>query len=92
MPELIDNTTRNRFEMIQDGQLTTLDYAREEGVMTLLTIAVPPALQGRGLAAGLLRAVLDRLRKQGLKVVPVCSYVQIFFRRHPDYADLLAGS
>ena len=92
MPELIDNTTRNRFEMIQEGQLTHLDYTREQDVVTLLYIAVPPALQGRGLAADLLRAVLDQLRKQGLKVVPVCSYVNIFFRRHPDYADLLAGS
>ena len=90
MAELIDNTTRNRFEMMQEGLLTRLEYRREVGRLVLLSIEVPEALEGRGFAAELMRAVLSRVREGGLRVVPVCSYVQIFLRRHPEYADLLA--
>lgn len=92
MAELIDNTARNRFEMTLEGHLAHLDYARVAGRLELLYIEVPPAAQGRGFAAVLLRAVLEQARQQGLKVKPVCSYVHIFLRRHPEYADLLAGS
>ena len=74
--------------MTQEGSLTHLDYAREGGLVRLLYVEVPRELQGRGLAAVLLRAVLAWAREQGLQVIPVCSYVQIFMRRHPEYDDL----
>lgn len=89
MAELIDNTSRNRFEMVQEGLLTHLDYALEGGLVRLLYLEVPRELQGRGFAADLLRTVLIRVRERQLKVIPVCSYVQIFLRRHPEYDDLL---
>ena len=91
MAELIDNTSRNRFEMMQEGQLTHLDYRLEDGRLVLLYVEVPRALQGRGFAADLLRAALARAREQQLKVVAVCSYVQLFLRRHPEYDDLNAS-
>ncbi len=90
MAELIDNAGRSRFEMVQEGSVTHLDYAREGGLIRLLYIEVPRELQGRGFAAVLLREVLAWARERGLQVVPVCSYVQIFMRRHSEYDDLLA--
>ncbi len=92
MGELIDNTARSRFEMVQEGQVTLLDYAREADRLALLHIEVPRALQGRGFAAELLRSVLESARTRDLKVVPVCSYVQLFLRRHPEYDDLRGGA
>ena len=91
MAELIDNAGRSRFEMVQEGLLTHLDYAREGGLLRLLYIEVPRELKGRGFAAMLLREVLTWARDRALQVVPVCSYVQIFLRRHPEYDDLAAG-
>jgi len=52
---------------------------------------VPRALEGRGIAAALVAAALAHARSQGLRVRPVCSYVQVYMRRHPDTLDLLAG-
>jgi len=51
---------------------------------------VPAAIGGRGVAAALVRAALDHARGEGLKVVPACSYVAAYFKRHPQDADLLA--
>ena len=34
-------------------------------------------------------AALAHARAQGLRVRPVCSYVQVYMRRHPDTQDLL---
>ena len=78
--------------MMLDGHLAHLDYARTGDHLELLYIEVPRAAQGRGFAATLLRAVLAWVREQGLRVTPVCGYVKIFFRRHPEYADLLASA
>jgi len=51
---------------------------------------VPRALEGRGLAAQLVAHGLAWARAQGLKVVPSCSYVDAFMRRHPEWQDLRA--
>ena len=40
--------------------------------------------------AELVRAALAHAREQGLKVRPLCSYVQAYMRRHPEVQSLLA--
>ena len=34
-------------------------------------------------------ANLDYARVQGYKVIPVCSFVDVYIRRHAEYGDLL---
>ncbi len=50
----------------------------------------PPQARGLGIAAKLVEALVADARKQGFTVVPQCSYVAAQFRRHPEWADLLA--
>jgi predicted GNAT family acetyltransferase len=51
---------------------------------------VPPEGRGQGIAGKLLDALITDAREQGFKIVPQCSYVAAAFRRHPEWADLLA--
>jgi uncharacterized protein len=81
---------RGRFQARIDGQLSVADYRLRGDRMEMVHTEVPPALNGRGIAARLVRAALDHARARGLKVVPLCSYVRAYMRRHPDTQDLLA--
>ena len=49
---------------------------------------VPPPIGGRGVAMRLVEAMVADARAQGFKIVPLCSYVDAAFRRHPEWADL----
>jgi len=80
----------HRFVAVVDGQQAVLDYRRGDGVISLVHTGVPAAIGGRGVAAALVRAALDHARREGLKVVPACSYVAAYFKRHPHQSDLLA--
>ncbi len=51
---------------------------------------VPQQFRGDGLALKLVERGIADARADGVKVQPVCSYVAAQFRRHPDWADLLA--
>jgi predicted GNAT family acetyltransferase len=51
---------------------------------------VPPEIGGRGVAGKLVEALIADARAAGFKIVPQCSYVAAQFKRHPDWADLLA--
>jgi len=52
---------------------------------------VPPSMRGKGLAEGLVRRGIDDARKEGRKIMPLCSYVRTEFKRHPEWSDVLAG-
>lgn len=78
-----------RFETRVDGHLCEADYELIDGVMWMTHTGVPRALEGRGIAAQLVKAALDHARAQGLKVRPSCSYVRVYMQRHPETQDLL---
>ena len=44
------------------------------------TPEVPPADEGKGIGARLVRAALDDARQRGFKIVPACSFVAAFVR------------
>jgi predicted GNAT family acetyltransferase len=51
---------------------------------------VPPSFRGRGIAELLVNRAIADARSEGIKVMPLCSYVAAQFRRHPEWADLRA--
>ena len=79
----------SRFAATVDGTQCELNYRIEGGVLTILHTGVPSEVGGRGIAADLTRATVEFARAENLKVYPACSYAAVFFRRNPQYADLL---
>jgi uncharacterized protein len=69
------------------GRLT---WVERGGARIATHTLVPPAIGGRGVAAKLVEAMVADAREQGFKIVPQCSYVDVAFRRHPEWADLRA--
>lgn len=79
-----------RFEAWVDGLRCEADYVLDGQVMRMTHTGVPPALEGRGIAAALVNAALTWARAQHLQVDPLCSYVAVYLRRHPEWQDLRA--
>lgn len=69
------------------GRLT---WVHKDGARVADHTLVPPAIGGRGVAARLVEALIADARAEGLRIVPECSYVAAQFKRHPEWADLLA--
>lgn len=85
-----DNQAAQRYEVDVDGAVAVLEYEREDGRIDLIHTEVPPALGGRGIAARLAHTALEDAQAAGLKVIPSCSYVASYIRRHPEYLPLVA--
>jgi predicted GNAT family acetyltransferase len=82
---------RNRYELRLDGQTIGFADAIPRGDTVVMPhVEVQPAYEGRGLGSRLVKAALDDVRARGLRVVPICPFVVVYLRRHPEYADLQA--
>ncbi|MGH6624371.1 MAG: GNAT family N-acetyltransferase [Burkholderiaceae bacterium] len=86
------NTESGRFEATIEGLLCRADYRMHGDTMMLVHTEVPPHLEGRGIAAALVAAAFQYAKDKGFDVLPVCSYVRAWTRRHPEVEPLLAGA
>jgi predicted GNAT family acetyltransferase len=79
---VVDNAQRQRYELAVDGSLVFADYQRQPGKVVITHVETPAALRGRGLAAVLMRGLVDEAGARGLQIVPVCSYAQDWMRHN----------
>lgn len=79
-----------RFEATVEGLRCELDYVLVGQLMRITHTGVPRALEGRGIAAALVEHALTWARTHGHRVEPLCSYVQVYLKRHPQWQDLQA--
>lgn len=87
-----DAPERSRYELVDGEEVVGFaDYGLADDVLTLPHVEVDPARRGQSLGAELVRAMLDDARRRGLRVRPLCPFVRVFVRRHPEYEDLVAG-
>jgi hypothetical protein len=90
--DIRNNEQESRFETTIDGSVAFAEYDLEEPNRIVFThTIVPDELSGRGIAGEIVKHALDHARDQKLTVVPQCSYVAAWIKRHPEYGDLLAS-
>ena len=85
---MIHDQPNCRFSTVVDGHLCVLTYQLNGKIATFVHTGVPEAVGGRGIAAALTKFSLDTARAAGWQVIPRCSYVDVYIRRHPEYQEL----
>lgn len=90
MISVTQDIERSRYTATVEGVLCVLDYHLQGNIMTITHTGVPSQVGGRGIAAELTRHALESARSNGWKVRPLCSYAEVYMRRHPEYDDLRA--
>lgn len=86
---IIHNEEKSRFETVVEGLLSLVDYQKRGDTFFVTHTEVPTPLEGRGIAGALTKALLNYIRDNGYKVVPICPYTKVYIQRHPEYEDLV---
>lgn len=80
-------------QLMVDGRVgSSAEVHDRGGNRTIVHTETADGFEGRGLAGELVTAMLDRIRAEGLGLVPVCPYVQSYLKKHPDYLDLVPAA
>lgn len=70
-----------------DGELIYKPIAPH--TLDLVHTEVDPALRGRGIAKALAREAFAYARREQLKIVPTCRFIQGWLEQHPEEQDLI---
>lgn len=92
--KLLHNADQHRYEIWLENELIGhADYSLRPGERHFVHTEVDPQHQNHGYAAELLKFALEDTRANSTdRVVPVCSYVVMYMKRHPETHDILKGS
>ena len=88
--EIHHDPAAQRFSTRVDGLEAEVNYHYDGDVIVITHTGVPRAIEGRGIASALVRAVFEFARETGAKVRPACSYAAAWIERHAQYTPLLA--
>ena len=87
---VVQNISENRFEIRVDDLIAVSQYQLNGNAITFYHVEVPLEWEGQGIGSLLAKASLDYARANSLKVIPLCSFMSAYVRRHPEYRDLTA--
>ena len=86
----LDNGKRGAFYIEENEKKAgEMVVGISDTALTVYHTEVTPEMEGKGLAKQMLDEMADYARKHNLQVVPLCEYVHVQFKRHPDeYKDI----
>ena len=85
-----ENIEKKRFETEVENKIALIEYIRAEDKMYLTHTEVPKALEGKGIASSMTKQVLQQIKDENLKLVPLCPFIASYIRRHPEWKEILA--
>ncbi|MDT2813434.1 GNAT family N-acetyltransferase [Vagococcus carniphilus] len=83
---------KNRFVLKEEGKDVAEITWQMKGLRHMVVdhTFVDSSQRGKGLAEQLVLAVIEKAKKEDLKIIPTCSYVVSYFDKHKEYNDLIA--
>ena len=74
----------------KENRVGIAEFEDADGRWVITHTEVDPAYGGQGIARRLIEEVIAAARRDGAKIVPLCSYADKMMRRTDEYADVLA--
>jgi len=82
---------RGRYVTASDGLEAELTYSIASPTLIVADhTGVPDQWRGTGVGYALVKRLVDDARAEGVKIMPLCPYVNKQRARHPDWADVFA--
>lgn len=81
------NAEAQRYELPVEHGLAIAVYRQQGSARIFTHTEVPPEDEGKGIGARIVKEALEDTRRQGFRIVPACSFVVAYVRRHPEYDD-----
>ncbi|WP_350246657.1 GNAT family N-acetyltransferase [Rhodococcus sp. D-6] len=86
---VVHNAEKQRYEVRDDAVVGYTQYhPDDDGRLVFDHTEIDKGYSGQGLGGKLVGFALDDVRERGKRIVAICSYVDKFIEKHPDYRDL----
>ena len=86
---VVDNPSAKQYEAKVEGSLARIEYIKAKDKIYLTHTEVPQVLEGKGIGSALVSKVLEDIEEKGLTLVPLCPFVALYLKGHPEWKRLV---
>ena len=86
---VVDNPSAKQYEAKVEDSLARIEYIKAQDKIYLTHTEVPQALEGKGIGSALVLKVLEDIEEKELTLVPLCPFVALYLKRHPEWKRLV---
>lgn len=86
---LIDNKELKQYEVKVDDHTARIEYILAKNNIYLTHTEVPRELEGKGIGSSMVKMVLEDIDKRNLTLIPMCPFVAMYIKRHPEWKRLV---
>ncbi|AKA33764.1 GNAT family N-acetyltransferase [Flagellimonas lutaonensis] len=87
--EIKDNSFLRQFETRVDGHLAKIEYSSQDRKIFLTKLVIPEEVSKEGFKEDFIKAVLNHIQEQNLRVVPTSPHIAGFLRKNRQYKEML---
>ena len=87
--QIVNNEEEKRYEADLGDAMAMIEYIPTKKMIVFTHTEVPREYEGQGIANKMIRYVLDEARESNMLVNPMCPFVKLYIRRHPEYMDIV---
>lgn len=84
-----DNSFLRQFETMVDGNLAKIEYSSQERKVFLTKLVIPEEITKEGFKEDFIKAVLNNIQENNLRVVPTSPEIAGFLRKNRQYKEML---
>ena len=87
--KIVDNEERKRYEFQLSDHAPFIEYIKAQDKIYLTHTEVPKELEGKGIGTELVKQALEDIKAKDLTLVPLCPFVAMYIKRHPEWKELV---
>ena len=87
--EITDNSFLRQFETKVNGHLAKIEYSSQERKVFLTKLVIPEEITREGFKEDFIKAVLNEIQENDLRVVPTSPQIAGFLRKNRQYKEML---
>jgi uncharacterized protein len=87
--KITDNLASKQYELQVDDLLVRIEYIKAQNRIFLTHTEVPVELEGKGFGSSIVKGVLELIEQKGLTLIPMCPFVALYIKRHPEWKKLI---
>ena len=84
------NDANHHLELEVEGSIAFIEFKLAQDKLFLIHTEVPPELEGKGAGSAIVQKALQYAKDNNFKIVPFCTFVQRYLKKHPEWNDIVA--
>ncbi len=88
--KIVLNEVKKQFEMKVNEDMAFTEYTTTGDKMYITHSEVPKQLEGQGIGSSMVEQVLQYIKDNNLKVVPLCPFVAAYINKHNKWQSILS--